>query len=340
MRIHLKSVIRPALVCALSGGAATVFAFAGGVFGGRVTPTHIVDALERRDGIYPAARRAHAKGACFSGHFDSNGESASLTRARALAPGVRSRVVGRFSTGGGKPHAPDGRLVFRGMALRLVADNGEEWRTAMDHTPIFPVKRPEDFVAFQVAMRPGPGGKPDANAVQAFLSRHPETQAFNDYLKHAPIPSSFANGTYYGINAFYFVDRAGTRQPVRWSFVPEAPLEVIALDKLAQQPPHFLFHDARERVAEAPLRWKLEIILAEPGDPLSDATVRWPAGRKTVTAGELIVDRVTPEDAADCRDLNFDPLVLPPGIEPSPDPLLAARSAAYAASFRRRAEGS
>jgi catalase len=340
MTINLQSVIRPALVCALVGGAAAAFAFAGGVFGGRVTPTHIVDALERRDGTYPAARRAHAKGVCFRGRFDSNGESSSLTRARALAPGARSRVVGRFSTGGGKPHAPDGRLVFRGMALRLVADNGEEWRTAMDHTPIFPVKSPEDFLAFQIAMRPGAGGKPDANAVQAFLSEHPETRAFNDYLKQAPIPSSFANGTYYGINAFYLVDRAGARQPVRWSLVPEAPFEFIAVDKLAEQPPDFLFDDARTRVAQAPLRWKLEFTLAEPGDPLSDATVRWPAGRKTVTAGELVIDRVTPEDADSCRDLNFDPLVLPPGIQPSADPLLAARGAAYAASFRRRAEGS
>jgi catalase len=122
--------------------------------------------------------------------------------------------------------------------------------------------------------------------------------------------------------------------------VPEAPFEFIAVDKLAEQPPDFLFDDARTRVAQGPLRWKLEFTLAEPGDPLNDATVRWPAGRKTVTAGELVIDRVTPEDADSCRDLNFDPLVLPPGIQPSADPLLAARGAAYAASFRRRAEGS
>jgi catalase len=29
-------------------------------------------------------------------------------------------------------------------------------------------------------------------------------------------------------------------------------------------------------------------------------------------------------------------MVLPPGIEPSDDPLLSARSAVYAASYRRR----
>ena len=46
---------------------------------------------------------------------------------------------------------------------------------------------------------------------------------------------------------------------------------------------------------------------------------------------------VAPEAKGNARDINFDPLVLPPGIEPSDDPLLSARSAVYAASFRRRA---
>jgi catalase len=36
--------------------------------------------------------------------------------------------------------------------------------------------------------------------------------------------------------------------------------------------------------------------------------------------------------------MNFDPLVLPTCIEPSADPILRARGAAYAESFRRRAK--
>lgn len=41
-----------------------------------------------------------------------------------------------------------------------------------------------------------------------------------------------------------------------------------------------------------------------------------------------------------CQDIAFDPLVLPPGIEPSADPVLAARSAPYAVSLSRRLDGS
>ena len=37
-----------------------------------------------------------------------------------------------------------------------------------------------------------------------------------------------------------------------------------------------------------------------------------------------------------CRDYNYDPLILPGGVRPSDDPLLAARSSAYANSFDRR----
>lgn len=42
------------------------------------------------------------------------------------------------------------------------------------------------------------------------------------------------------------------------------------------------------------------------------------------------------EGPGNARDVNFDPLVLPDGIEPSDDPLLSARSAVYAASYRAR----
>ena len=46
-------------------------------------------------------------------------------------------------------------------------------------------------------------------------------------------------------------------------------------------------------------------------------------------AGTLTLDHVGSEDTSPCRDINFDPLVLPEGMAPSDDPLLNARSAVY-----------
>ena len=42
------------------------------------------------------------------------------------------------------------------------------------------------------------------------------------------------------------------------------------------------------------------------------------------------------QESGPCRDLNFDPLTLPNGIESTNDPVLHARSAAYSVSFNRR----
>jgi catalase len=52
--------------------------------------------------------------------------------------------------------------------------------------------------------------------------------------------------------------------------------------------------------------------------------------------GELVITHVESEAPGNCRDLNFDPLILPAGIEASDDPIPYARSAAYSVSFRRR----
>jgi catalase len=50
----------------------------------------------------------------------------------------------------------------------------------------------------------------------------------------------------------------------------------------------------------------------------------------------LVIQASRPQKNGPCRDINFDPLVLPVGIEPSDDPLLRFRSKVYAESHRRR----
>jgi catalase len=78
------------------------------------------------------------------------------------------------------------------------------------------------------------------------------------------------------------------------------------------------------------------LTVGSPGDPVRDATLPWPADRRSVEAGTLTLAGIETEKAGNARDINFDPLVLPDGIEPSDDPLLSARSAVYAASYRAR----
>lgn len=313
------------------------FALAGGWIGpARVSGGAIADALEYNAGRHPGYRRAHAKGLCFTGRFDANGAGTALSTAGVLAKG-RYPVLGRFSTGGGNPFATDGRNVFHAMGLQLTAPDGQVWRMAMDHVPIFPVATPEAFVALQRATKPDPAtGKPDPVVMKAYLAQHLETKAFQDYMAAAPLPDSFANGTYYSINAFRFVDRSKRIRTIRWSFVPEAPPGMLDKTRLGGLPVDYLFDEFVGRLAHGPVRWRMVVTIAAPGDETDKATILWPSDRQTVELGVLTIDRTRPEEQGKCRDITFDPTILPSGVALSDDPLLAARAAAYAASFRRR----
>lgn len=334
-----KPVVPPiAVVVAVPVALAAGFALAAGWIGpSRLGGAAITDAIEYNAGRHSGYRRAHAKGVCFAGRFEASGAGAGLSTASALRRGVYP-VVGRFSVAGGDPLAKDGRLVFRSMAIAIHTPDGQEWRSAMDHTPIFPVATPEAFVAFQRASRPDPAtGAPVPSVMKAYLARHPETRAFQAHMKSTPLPDSFVSSAFHSINAFRFVDAQRRVSFVRWTMAPEvAPtgLDKASLDRL---PRDYLFQDLADRLRTGPARWRLVLTVANPGDVTDDATVRWGPRRRQVHAGVLVVERAEPESRGACRDLNFDPTQLPRGIAPSDDPLLAARSAAYSVSFARRA---
>ena len=101
----------------------------------------------------PASAAPMPRACASKGRSLSNGNGALLSKARIFARSD-SPVIGRFSTGGGQPYAPDGRLAFRSLALSLTQANGEQWRMALDDTPMFLVATPQAFVDFQRATTP------------------------------------------------------------------------------------------------------------------------------------------------------------------------------------------
>ena len=316
--------------------AAVAFGYVGGWLAPhRLTPEKLVNQLQDNAGTFSGYRRNHAKGVCVTGYFDSNGQAQAYSVAQVFAPGQRTPVVGRFALPGGNPYAPDSSVPIRSMALRFALANGQQWRTGMNSMPVFPVATPQAFYAQLQAKQPDPAtGKPDPAKIAAFFAAHPETAAFRAWAKTAKPSASFATESYWGLNAFVFVDANGERQPVRWRMTPDATDAGVAPHKAGDA--NYLAADLTERLARGPLRWHLQVTLANPGDPTNDATKTWPDDRRTIDAGTLVLERSEAQDSGPCRDVNYDPLVLPAGIEGSDDPLLPARSAAYADSYLRR----
>jgi catalase len=276
-------------------------------------------------------RKNHAKGVVVAGHFESNGNGRDLSRATVFRVG-RTPVVGRFSLAGGNPNVADTPAAARGLGLAFDFPNGQQWRTAMLNLPVFPDNSPQGFYDRLLASKPAPGtGQPDPKTMSRFLADHPETAAAMAIIKQHPPTLGFADSTYGALNTFYFINDSGARSPVRWSFVPQQ-------SALPPQPPgnNDLFDALIRQMRRGPLRWRLMLTVGGPEDPVRDPTLPWPDDRRSVDAGLLTLDTIATERAGNARDINFDPLVLPDGIEPSDDPLLSARSAVYAASYRNR----
>jgi catalase len=199
--------------------------------------------------------------------------------------------------------------------------------------------RRADLPCFDAAgfLRSGDGfRKQKPGCDEKFISTHPEFLSFVSWAKNGPWTGSYAEERYNSLNSFLFIDGSGTKHAIRWSLVPAAQPVPISPDELAKRGPDFLEQEITQRVAAGPQRWSMVITVAEPGDPTADPNKAWPADRRTVEVGTLTVQQIEPERDGPCRDINYDPTVLPSGIATSDDPFPAARSAAYSRSYNSR----
>jgi catalase len=331
-------LVRLALIGVVMLVVAGAFAYVGGWLSpGRLTPARMIDGFQEVSGVHPGFRRNHAKGICVSGWFDSSGAAALLSKAEIFKPG-RVPVIGRFALAGGMPMQADAPATVRSMALRFLPAAGEEWRTGMNNIPVFAVNSAQGFYDQLLASKPDPAtGKPDPMAMQEFLARHPETVHAMAIIKTRAVSSGFADSTFNSLDAFRFVNAAGRSVPVRWSTVPSQAFVAETPAQAADADKNYLFQELIMQIHQHPLQWHLAVTIGQPGDSTDDATLPWPANRQQVDAGTVTIDGVSSEDDGPCTDVNYDPLVLPSGIEPSDDPLLSARSAAYLRSFTLRA---
>jgi catalase len=295
-----------------------------------------VDALRAVFGHHPGHRAAHAKGVVCRGRFTATPAAAALSRAEHLQ-GAPVEAIVRFSNMSGRPGRPDHERDVRGMAVKFVLPSGAATDIVAANLPCFLARTPEDFVAFTRATVPDPGtGRARPRRILAHVVRHPESirPLASLALRHAP--ASYATCRYNALHALGWVNADGRVRHLRCGWIPLAGERGIATRRARALGPDRLRDELAARLAGGPVEFDLELQLAAPGDPLDDSTARWPRSRERLTAGRLAVEALADDRDPDGGPLVFDPLRLVDGIEPSPDPLLAFRSASYALSAARR----
>ncbi|WP_371228877.1 catalase family peroxidase [Pseudomonas sp. QE6] len=301
-------------------------------------PVDMISAFEDTYGTHAGQRRNHTKGLCAEGEFVGNSDTAKYSRS-ALFSGQPIPVVARFSHNGGNPEQPDNQKGVQGLALEFKLPGGALQHMTMINVPIF-VSKPETFYALTVALKPDPAtGAPNPEALKAFVESHPDFHGLGAAIESRNPPVGYDTTYYNSLNAFWFVNKADQKQLVRWHFEPQGGVKTLTDEEMKATPADHLAKDLIARTQNSPAKWDMYIILGQPGDSENDASIAWPEDRQKVKVGTLSITKAMPQAGAACNSINFDPLVVADGIVPTDDPILKARSAAYAISFGKRMSG-
>lgn len=302
---------------------------------GKSLQRQVADAMIKAAGDVQGFRLAHAKGIVCLGTFEPTPEAAALSKA-AHFRGEHVPVLVRFSDGTGLPNVADAdpRSNPKGCAIRFNPGSDASTDIVANGRSGFVASTPEEFTAFITAAVASPPNAPHPTPLETFLASHPQSAKF--LAGPNPTPASFATQKYFGNDAFVFVNAEGHRQPFRYQIVPVAGEQALDAADAAKRPADFLFDEIRERLAKAPVEFRLMAQLPNPGDPTNDIMKVWPDDRKLVLLGTIRLVGVDPKSDQTQRDIALDPTNLADGIELSDDPLPAFRSKVYALSVRRR----
>ena len=321
------AILAQGAVAQANSGAATV---------ATVDPSAMVNQFEATAGKFEGYRRSGAKGICATGEFSGTADARALSTASVFS-GKTIPVSVRFSVGGANPKAADNAKSQRNLALQFNLPDGEQWLMGNISAPVFGASSPAQLMALLASRQPDLTTKvADPVKVKAFNDANPEVLLQGKHFASQPVPASFASVNYWGVHAYGFVNASGEKQFGKWIFEPTGGLQGLTDDEAKLKGASFLFDDLRQRVRDGKVAFNFNLELAQPGDKLDSATVPLPEGRKKVNLGTLKVTSVSEDGGGPCLTTNYNPMVMPKGVEASSDPMLPARVAPYVISLARR----
>jgi catalase len=298
-----------------------------------IGPVEHVDALNKLFGPQHQSRAIHAKGMVLTGTFTPSPTAASVSKAAHFQQTVVPITV-RFSNFAGIPDIADNHPLAnpRGLAIRFKLPDGSDTDIVAHSFNGFPTPTANDFHDLIVALGTSGADAPKPTPLETYLAAHPVAKTFLTQQKTAPV--SFGTLPYYGVNAFKFVDAQGHVTYGRYQFLPAAGEHLLKTADAAKVAPDYLSAEMRQRIKQAPVKFKMVLQVAEPGDKLDDPSIAWPDTRRIVELGTLAISQAAVDANAD-KPLLFQPNALTAGIEVQ-DPMVNIRAAAYAVSFGRR----
>src|SRR5258707_12476477 len=152
----------------------------------RSVVAEIVETMRTLAGSHPGYRPVHAKGIVCAGTFRGAPQARDVSRA-AYLQGQAVPTVIRFANANGNPDVHDGLANVRSLAVKFQLAEGKKADILANSVEGFPVRTPEEFLAFLRAQLPDPGtGQPAPDAGPRLPGDHPRAAAFMRGLSRKP----------------------------------------------------------------------------------------------------------------------------------------------------------
>lgn len=318
------------------------------------TVSHLVDLLSHFDRERIPERVVHAKGSGAHGEFVCTDPLDDLCQADIFsAKDKRCPITIRFSTVGGESGSHDLARDPRGFSVKMRTDEGN-WDIVANNTPVFFLRDPAKFPHFIHTQKRDPATHlthaDDSTAFWDYLSQNPESiHQVMILMSDRGVPDGYRFMHGYLGHTIKLVNKNND-----WVYCQlhmksmQGIKNITDEDAAAKYSPDYSQKDLYEAIERGDHpKWSMEVQTMTPKEAeevwekqkinIFDLTHVWPQKqfpRRKV--GELVLNENARNYFAEIEQVAFNPAHMPPGVEPSADPVFQSRLFSYPDTHRHR----
>jgi catalase len=313
---------------------------------------HLIDLLSHFDRERIPERVVHAKGAGAHGTYKTTASLEDLCLAEIFKEGSECPVSVRFSTVGGESGSHDCARDPRGFSVKFRTQEGN-WDMVANNTPVFFLRDPAKFPHFIHTQKRHPATHlthaDDSTIFWDYLSQNPESvHQVMILMGDRGIPDGYRFMHGYSGHTMKLVNKAGEWVYVQFHFKSQQGTKFITQEDSHSKSPDYSTMDLYNAIERGEFPgWDVSIqtMTAKQAEDLwenqkiniFDLTHVWPQGQFPLRkVGEFTLNENVQNYFAEIEQIAFNPSHMPPGIEPSADPVLQSRLFSYPDTHRHR----
>ena len=313
---------------------------------------HLIDLLSHFDRERIPERVVHAKGSGAHGFYKTTNGAEDITCADLFQTGKQCPVTVRFSTVGGEAGSHDCARDPRGFSVKFRTEEGN-WDHVANNTPVFFLRDPAKFPHFIHTQKRDPATHlthaDDSTMFWDYLSQNPESvHQVMILMGDRGIPDGYRKMHGYSGHTLKFINKNGDWVYAQVHMKSKQGTAFITQADSATKSPDYSQKDLFYAIEKGDYpAWDVSVQTMTPKQAeelwekqkinVFDLTHVWPHGQFPLRKiGEFVLNENAKNYFAEIEQVAYNPSHMPPGIEPSADPVLQSRLFSYPDTHRHR----